>query len=165
MRQENFLRTIFFSIFFSAGIVTFVGVLLCDEFFRYYQKKQVLSVKEERIRQLENLIVDYDILLERFKKDPNIVRRVASVTLGMEHKDSNTVYPPVSLNQLAAASRILKQASDEDAVKPEIPAVLVRCTEKYNRFFLLVTGGGLILISFIFFGPTSFRKKGKPKTT
>lgn len=152
MRWRNIIRASLFVIFFGIGAAALSVSILCDDLLEYYRNKQFLKTAEESLRKLESLNADYDALLGRLKKDPNLVKRLGPATLGTRPADTNTIYPKATAEQLAAARKILTEDSNQPAAKPATPRWLARCSEPTRRAVLFLAGAFLILISFIWFG-------------
>lgn len=160
MRGQNILRAIFFVVFFSVGAAALSISVLCDELVLYYQNKRLLAEEEETLRRLEVLDNDYDVLLEQLEEDPNFVERIAPATLGAEPAEGNTVYPKATMDELAAAREVLG-SSDKQAGEVDVPGWIVRCSREPNKIILFLAGAFLILISFIFFGPSRGQPEGE----
>ena len=142
-----------FIAFFSIGAAALSISVLCEELRSYYENLQLEAAEQVKIQQWESLDSDYDVLLEQFEKDPNLVRRIAPVALGAEPADSDAVYPEVRAEQLAAAREVLAEESGQQSVGPVVPQWLIRVNEPRRRTILFFAGAVLVLISFICFGP------------
>jgi hypothetical protein len=154
MKSQNIVQMIFFVFFFSIGAASLAGSLLYDDMVQYYQNKQLLKAEQQYLDQLKSLNTDYDVLLSRLEKDPNLVKRIAIATLGTKSEDSNTIYPRATPEQLTAARKALEDQSLRPSVnEPTMPKWLIRCKEPRRRMMLFLAGAGLILISFICFAP------------
>ena len=153
MQGQNIIRAILFVVFFSVGAASLGASVLCDDLVEYYRNRQLLKAAQEFLNRLKSLNTDYDILLEQLEKDPNLIKRIAPATLGTEQQDVNTVYPRATPGQLAIAKRVLAANPNQKFVEPAMPEWLTRCSEPRQRILLFFSGGALILISFICFGP------------
>ena len=153
MLRQNIIRAFLFIAFFSIGAAALSVSILCVELRSYYEDLQVEAGEQAKIQQWKSLDGDYDVLLEQFEKDPNLVRRIAPAALGSEPADSEAVYPEVRAEQLAAAKEVLAEETGEQAVGPVIPRWLIRVNEPHRRIVLFFAGAVLVLISFICFGP------------
>jgi len=151
--MQNVVRTILFAFFLSGGAASLGVSILCDDLVRYYRNRQLLKAAQGSLDRLKSLNVDYDVLLEQLEKDPNLFKRIASVTLGTGPEDANAIYPRATDEQLAAARRVLAKKLNQQSVEPVMPGWLTRCSEPRRRTVLFFSGGALILISFICFGP------------
>ena len=148
------MRTILFAVFFSIGAASMGCSLLCKDLAGYYRNKQLLRTAQQYLNKLESLNIDYDVLLKQLESDPNLIKRIASATLGIEPEDANTIYPKPTNEQLAAARKVLaKEISQNQDQKLTIPKWLTRCNDPRNRIILFLAGAGLILTSFACFAP------------
>jgi len=152
MRRQSILRTLLFVIFFSIGAAALSGSILCGDLLEYYTNRHLLSCGKESLNRLESLNDDYDALLEQVQKDPNLIKRIAPVTLGNDRPDQNTYYPEVAPEQLDAARKALTEEPGGRAARPAIPEWLKRCSQPHRRITLFLAGALLILVSFIWFG-------------
>jgi hypothetical protein len=152
-----------FVVFFSIGASALSGSILCDDLLRYYHNKGLLKDEKDLSNKLKSLNADYDALLQQLKDDPNLIKRIALVTLGKEAGDANTIYPKATAEQLAAARKVLTEESNQEPAKEILPLWLNRCREPHRRTALFFAGAGLILISFICFGPAKEISQEKAK--
>jgi hypothetical protein len=161
MERQNILRTLLFVVFFSIGTAVLSGSILSDDLLRYYQNKQLLKQAETSLTRLETLNADYDMLLQQLQEDTNLIKRIAPVTLGTEPEAEDTIYPKVTIEQLAAAREALTEDSNRKTTEPKMPDWVVRCTKPPQRTVLALAGAFLILISFIWFGPAGQKSQGR----
>ena len=152
MQKQNLLRTFLFILFFSIGAAAITASILCDEILQYYRNKQLLKYSQESLDKLQSLNIDYDILLQQLKADPNLVKRIAPAVLGTQPPDANEVYPKVTIDQLLATRDALKQKPNQLKQNSEVPGWLNRCMKPAKRSILFIAGAFLILICFICFG-------------
>ncbi len=153
MRKQNIIRLFLFVVFFSIGAAALSGSILCADLLRYYHNRELLEAEKDLSNQLKSLNADYDALLEQLEKDPNLIKRIAPATLGMEHNDVDTIYPKATAEQLAAARKALTEETSGESAQETLPRWLRRCREPRRRIMLFFAGAGLILVSFICFGP------------
>jgi cell division protein FtsL len=155
MQRRDILRTLLFVCFFSIGVAALSGSILCDELLRHYTNRQLLREAEETLSRLESLNTDYGLLLQQLEEDPNLVKRIAPATLGVQDADGNAVYPRASAEQLTAARKALTEGANPPAAgEPAVPGWIVRCNRPTQRVVLFLAGGSLVLISFVCFGTT-----------
>lgn len=152
MQRQEIIRTILFVLFFSIGAGSLGISVLCEDLVQYYQNRELAEAAQNSLEKLKALNDDYNMLLAQLEQDPNLLKRIAPVTLGTEQPDPNTVYPRATARQLAAARRALTDPNSEP-VEPAIPRWLSRCSEPRKRMTLFFSGIALILISFICFRP------------
>ena len=160
MQRQNILQTLLFVVFFSIGAAALSVSVLCDDLVRYYTDRQLLKADGTSLNRLESLKADYDAVLEQVKKDPNLIKRIAPATLGTEPDDEETIYPKATAEQLDAARKVLTEDSDRQVNEPMIPGWLARCSKPLRRFILFLSGGFLVLISFVCFNPAKQSGQG-----
>lgn len=114
----------------------------------------MLDAVEASNEKLRSLDEDYDVLLEQLRANPGLLKRAARVTLGSAAADVNVVYPQATAQELAAARAALMRDNDKEGAEIILPGWLERIREQRRRFGLFLSGASLILIAFIFFGPT-----------
>jgi hypothetical protein len=151
MRRHVFLHFLFFVTFFSIGAGALGIAVLCDDLVQYCRNRQLLRAAELSLRQLESLNADYDGLLQQLESNPDLVKRLAPVTLGTEPADPNTAYPRAQAQELAVARKTLAEEAQQDPAPPEIPVWLQRCSEPAKRMILFIAGASLVLISLVCF--------------
>ncbi|MHC4175223.1 MAG: hypothetical protein ACYST5_20120 [Planctomycetota bacterium] len=153
LQKQNVIQSVLFVVFFSIGAISLGASILTDDFVRYYRNRQLVKSAQESLDRLKSLNIDYDVLLEHLEKDPNLFKRIASATLGTEPEDANAIHPKATAEQLAVARRVLAEEPNQQPAEPVMPLWLTRCSEPSLRIMLFFSGGALILISFICFGP------------
>jgi len=158
MQGQKIISAVLFVLFFGVGAAALSSSILCEDLAQYYQNKQLLRESEESLNQLRSLNTEYDILLEKWERDPNlVVRRIARATLGpegvSEPQDPNTVYPKATAELLAAARKALDKDKKTFRAEPVMPRWLERCRQRPNRITLFICGVVLILTSFVCFRP------------
>ena len=161
MQGQKIIRAVLFVLFFGVGVASLSSSILCEDLAQYYQNKHLLNQSEESLKQLTSLNTEYDVILEKWKQDPNlVVQRVARATLGPdalpEPQDPNTAYPRASAQLLAAARKVLNENKNRlatEQTEPVMPGWLVRCRRQRNRITLFACGVVLILTSFVCFRP------------
>jgi hypothetical protein len=151
MRRHAFLHFLLFVTFFSIGAGALGIAVLCDDLVQYCRNRQLLRAAELSLRQLESLNADYDGLLQQLESNPDLVKRLAPVTLGTEPADPNTAYPRAQAQELAVARKALAEQVRQDLAPPEIPVWLQRCSEPAKRMILFIAGASLVLISLVCF--------------
>jgi len=145
------LRFLIFVIFFSCGAAALGGAVLCDDFIQYCRNKHLVRQAELSIEKLQALNGEYDALLEQLDSgDPNLIKRIAPVTLGTRLQDPNTVYPKAKAQELAIARRALT-AANKEPTEAAIPVWLQRCSDPAKRIILFISGASLVLISMVCF--------------
>jgi hypothetical protein len=151
MQRHSILRFLVFMVFFSSGAAALGGAVLCDDFIRYCRNRQILRQAELSIHRLESLNAEYDVLIEQLESNPDLLKRIAPVTLGTEPNDPNTVYPKARARELAAARKAVMDQVNEEPADAAIPTWLQRCSDPPKRIVLFICGASLILISMVCF--------------
>jgi hypothetical protein len=149
--MQNIVRVLSFMLLFGVGAGTLGLWALCDDLVIYYQNKQLLATAEYQLETLRSLNADYDVLLGRLENDPNLLKRIAMITLGTRYEDPNTAYPMARPEQVMVARQALVEKSRSGPNIPAIPSWLVRCSRHNLRKLLFGAGGVLIIISFVCF--------------
>jgi hypothetical protein len=152
--MQGIIRFLIFCIFFTIGLSALGLSILCDDLVSYYRSKDMLNAVEASNKKLHSLKEDYDVLLEQLRANPGLLRRAARVTRGSAAGDANAIYPRATAEELAAARAALTRDSDKANSEVMLPEWLERIRQPRRRFGLFLSGASLILIAFIFFGPT-----------
>lgn len=151
--MQGFFHLLFFTLFFSIGAAALGGAVLCDDFIQYCRNRHLVREAEISLRRLESLNAEYDALLERLESDPNLLRRIAPVTLGTERTEPNVIYPKARARELAVARKALVERTELEAAEASIPRWLQRTSHPAKRILLFISGAGLIVISLVCFTP------------
>ncbi len=151
MQRHGVLHFLLFAAFFSVGAAALGAAVLCDDFVQYCRNKSRIRDAELAVQRLEALNADYDALLGEIEKDPDLLKRVARVTLGTQPAEPNTAYPKARAQELTVARKALEHEEAEESSEPQIPIWLRRCSEPPKRILLFVSGASLILISLVCF--------------
>lgn len=156
-KLEDIFRFFLFMICFAAGLCAIALVFLGPEWQSLYQLKAAVQQTERNNKKIENIINDHKVLTSQINSDPEILKKIAPVTLGIDPCDANQ--PPVKITPetLAAAKSVLQQ-QEQNSGNPSTPKWLLRCTTDENRIVLFSAGAGLIVVSFACFGK---RKENK----
>jgi len=153
MLRQGIFHLFFFVVFFSIGALSLGVAVLCDDFVQYCQNKHLVKQAELSVQRLKALNADYDGLLEQLEENPDLLKRIAPVTLGTEPADPCAIYPKARAEELAVARKALVAQTDQEPTEAAIPAWLQRCSEPTKRIALFIAGAGLILISLVCFTP------------
>jgi len=153
VQRQGVVLLLFFVVFFSVGAAALGGAVLCDDFIQYCRNKSLLQQSQESLRRLESLNAEYDALLDELQTNPDVLKRIAPVTLGTEPNDPNTIYPKARAGELAIARRTLMAQAEEEPAAPVLPTWLQRCSDPTKRIALFIAGASLVLISLVCFTP------------
>jgi hypothetical protein len=165
MQNERVLRIIAFVVFFSIGAAVLSATTLCDDLLEYYYYKGLLTQTEGRLKKLESLNTDYDTVLGQLEGNPKELARLAPATLGIEANEPNTAYPRATAGKLAAARRALAEEPNKTTMMQGAPPWLCLSCQWPRRHILFISGAILVLISFVFFGPTQNPSRTMTVTT
>ena len=145
------VRYVLFCLVFAIGAGAVALSILADELRDYYNSKCLLQRTELENETIKSLTTRYESQIRQIQKDPNILRRLELVTLGIEQTAENTAFPKVSDEQLAAADRVLLEQSKLRQITSDMPPWIQRCSEPNFRRSLFFAGAGLVFVAFIFF--------------
>jgi hypothetical protein len=154
MQNERVIRIVAFVVFFSVGAAVLSATTLCDDFLKYYYYKGLLAQAESHLNKLESLNTDYDTVLGQLEGNPKELARLAPATLGIEANEPNTAYPRANAGKLAAARRALAEEPNQTTIIQGVPPWRGLSCQWPRRHILFISGSILVLISFVFFGPT-----------
>lgn len=153
MSRQGIFHLFFFVVFFSMGAAALGAAVLCDDFVRYCRNKHLVKEAQLSVQRLQSLNADYDGLLEQLEQNPDLLKRIAPVTLGTELNDPNAIYPKARAQELAVARKAMIEPADPEQTDAPVPAWLQRCSEPTKRIVLFIAGAGLVLISLVSFTP------------
>jgi hypothetical protein len=153
MLRHTIFHLFFFAVFFSVGAAGLGAAVLCDDFIQYCHNQSLLKEAELSVQRLKSLNADYDALLLQLEENPDLLKRIAPLTLGTTPDDPNAIYPKARAQELAVARKALIEQVADEQVDARIPKWLQRCGEPAKRMVLFIAGAGLILISLVCFTP------------
>lgn len=151
MQRQGVLHLLLFVIFFGIGAGALGVAVLCDDLVEHCRNKHLVQEAELSLRRLESLNTEYDVLIEQLENDPNLLKRIAPVTLGAQPEEPCAVYPKAKARELAVARKALLEQADQEATEAPVPRWLRRCSEPAKRVVLFIAGAGLVLISLVCF--------------
>jgi hypothetical protein len=154
MQNERVIRTVAFIVFFSIGATVLAAILLCDDLVTLFYLKGLENQSQVNLNKIKSLITDYDIVLGQIEGNPKELARLAPATLGIEVNEPNTVYPRAAADKLAIARRALAEEPNRTEINQGVPPWLCLSCRWPRRHILFISGATLVLIAFVFFGPT-----------
>ncbi len=157
MHKAEVWRTVFFCLFVGVGLVALTASILADELLELYLYKAEIRRKEEFNKRLQKLTAEYESVIKQIEDDPNILARLAGVSLGIEPNSVDTAFPRAPEHARLIAEKILLQQQSK-ADEPAPPDWLMRCNEPLARTIMFLCAAGLIIVSFVCFGA---KKPGK----
>ncbi|RKY09422.1 MAG: hypothetical protein DRP66_02320 [Planctomycetota bacterium] len=147
------LRYLLFCIFFTAGAgAVALSILIDPEISNYYQSRLQLRQVEEGNVRVKRLIAQYDAQIQQIEMDPNLLGKLQRFTFGHEPDLDGAILPKASEEELAAAKTALFAELNNQKGARLVPQWVHRCARTNNRRVLFVSGCGLLVITFIFFG-------------
>lgn len=153
MPRQRIFHLFFLVVFFSVGAGALGAAVLCDDFVRYCCNQRLVQEAEASVRHLQALNADYDGLLEQLESNPDMLKRIAPVTLGTEPADPNAIYPRARARELAVARQAVMEQTEHTPAEVVLPPWLERCSDPVKRIVLFIAGAGLVIISLVCFTP------------
>ncbi|MHC5083077.1 MAG: hypothetical protein ACYTET_03960 [Planctomycetota bacterium] len=158
------IRFLLFCLFFLPGIGAIVLSIIAEpELVNYYKSRHLLWEIEHQNKKIQSLTTQYQAQIDLVQSEPNILARFAPNTFGTEPKAPDTIFPKSQNDKLKAETeRILSRMQNVTPVDP-VPHWLGRILQPKIRRGLFLSGAGLVLITFIFFGTTKGKLIEKPR--
>jgi len=154
MQGQDVIRGCLFVVFFAVGAAAMGLAVLCNDLIAHHRNRQLLDRARRHTAKLRSLNADYDAALRRLEDDPNLIaERLGPAALGTEPQDPETAYPRATAAQLAEAKAALAKAAHDEPNDPPLPGYLSRASRPRMRRYLFACGAGLIILSFVCFGP------------
>ncbi len=157
-RAASILRYIFFCIFFAAGASAIALSILADEIVQNYQGVEQLNLTEKNTIRLEELLKAYDLQIEQVQNNPEVLERIRRKVLGDENEDPDAADIIATLEELRFAEEALAPSPNSNNTSSRLRIYAERSTEKHVKQGLFLSGAGLILIAFTFFGAAKTKK-------
>lgn len=134
-----------------------VAILATPELKDYYTNREMLRRIEVQNEKIKSLTAQYTAQVKLIESEPNILSRFSATTFTRKPGAgaSDAVIPEARDAQLRSeAEKLLAEQAAAQLNADPIPAWLARILEPKIRRALFLTGCGLVLITFIFFGTT-----------
>ena len=129
-----------------------LSMLSCEWLDLYTVKSKLYQVEQTNLK-IEALNRDHQALIDKIHSNPDILKRIDKVVLGIEANDSNSVpVPTATSQQLQKAKALLAEDDSEKNGEVIPPRWLQRCGRGRARLILFIAGAGLITVSFVCFG-------------
>jgi hypothetical protein len=157
-KLEAILRLLLFVICSAVGILSISLATLGQEWKSLYDTKAAVIQTERNNVKIEQIIKDHEVLTGQIATDPNILAKLAPLTLGSDVNDPNERRANITAEMLDRAKAVLNSQDDAGSL-PQPPIWLQRSTTGENRVILFVCGAGLVLVSFACFGKMKKNKK------
>ena len=151
--RSTIAGTLFFCIFFAAGLGSISLSILCDEINCYYETQRALEqIKVDNLA-MKDKIADYDDQIALIINNPKVLERIKGITLGKEFVQEDTAFPLADSGTLNKAKSAVSGVSKEEKIATMAPPWLEKIRQFRSRTTLFISGAALILICFAFFGP------------
>lgn len=134
----------------AVGILAVSLAVLGPEWKGLYDIKAAVGQTEQDNIRIEQIIKDHEILTGQIETDPNILAKIAPITLGTT-EDSNEPAVKMTADTLTLAKAVLAQ-QENNPPTPQVPDWLQRSTTENNRIILFASGAGLVIVAFACFG-------------
>jgi hypothetical protein len=152
MHKTELWRTVLFCLFVGAGFVALTVSILADELLDLHLYRLEIQKAEELNQRLQKLNTQYEAVIKQIEDDPNILARLAGVSLGIEPNSADTAFPRVPEYERLVAEKILLEQLQTGADRPSPPAWLLRINQPWARAIMFICSAGLIIVSFVCFG-------------
>ena len=159
-KLEAILRLLLFVVCSAVGILSIALATLGHEWESLYDTKAAVIQTERNNVKIEQIIKDHEVLTGQIATDPNILAKIAPLTLGSDVNDPNERRANITAEMLDRAKAVLN-SEDDAASLPQPPIWLQRSTTDENRIILFVCGAGLVVVSFACFGKMKKNKSVK----
>jgi hypothetical protein len=159
----RFLRYITFCIFFAAGTVAIVlSFWVQREMIPYFQSVALLDKTVKDNEKIQSLIDQYNAQNAFIEREPNVLARLQQVALGQTPPPQEGVISPSDYNlQLSALAKQVLEENPPSDPNEFIPLWARRSVDVRYRSALFLSGAGLLLITFMFFGSSQKPKPAK----
>ncbi len=149
------IRFLLFTVFFLAGAGAIVlSMLAAPELENFYKNRALLDELRKQNERIAELTDGYADRIKLIESEPNILTRFSTAAFGQEPEAPDTVFPKATNEALRAETEKILNTEFEPAPIDPLPRWLRRILEPGTRKALFLTGAGLILVNFIFFGTT-----------
>lgn len=160
------IRFLLFLVFFVIGASAMVLSILAEpELTTFYYNRAVVAQIEAQNEKIQDLTAQYAAQVRLIESEPNILQRFSATTFGHLPQAAEAALPETGNGVLRdETDRILYR---DAALQPAetTPAWLAHILQPQIRLALFLTGGGLVLITFIFFGSTPGKDAESPSAT
>lgn len=148
-----------------------LAILVEPELINYYLSRQALAAVHAQNEQIKELTDQYTAQIQLIQQEPAVLERIRPLALNQPIWRPDTAFPRASQTLRQQADALFTQLQQRQNRAPDLPAWLQRCVQPKIRQALFLSGGGLVLMTFIFFGGsataeptggTESRKSRKP---
>jgi hypothetical protein len=152
MHKTELWRTVLFCLFAGAGFVALTVSILAGELLDLRLYGLEIQKAEQLNQRLQKLTAQYEAVIKQIEDDPNILSRLAGVSLGIEPNTADTAFPRVPEYERLVAEKILLEQLQTKAARPSPPNWLLRINHPWSRTIMFICSAGLIIVSFVCFG-------------
>lgn len=146
-------RYLCFCVFFSAGAgAMMLAILVEPELMNYYLSRQALAAVHAQNEQIKELTDQYTAQIQLIQQEPAVLERIRPLALNQPIWRPDTAFPRASQTLRQQADALFAQLQQRQNRAPDLPVWLQRCVQPKIRQALFLSGGGLVLMTFIFFG-------------
>lgn len=153
-RLAIIIRFVWFCLFFTvgAGAMT-LAILVEPELLNYYLSRRALDEVYAQNENIKELTDQYNAQISLIEQEPNVLERIRVLAFNQPPQREDTVFPRADNQQLRQQTQALFEMLEEKHNAPrELPGWLKRCIQPNIRRALFISGGALVLLTFIFFG-------------
>ncbi len=160
------IRFVWFCLFFTAGAGAMtLAILVEPELLNYYLSRRALDEVYAQNEKIKELTDQYNAQISLIEQEPNVLERIRVLAFNQPPRRENTVFPRSDDQQLRQQTQALFDMLEQKQAAPrELPSWLKRCIQPSIRRALFISGGALVMLTFIFFG-TQPRKKEPSRRT
>jgi len=155
------IRFLWFCLFFSVGAGAMTLAILAEpELLNYYLSRRALDEVYAQNEKIKELTDQYNAQINLIEQEPNVLERIRVLAFNQPLRREDTVFPRPSSQQLRRQTQMLFEMLEQKQNAPrELPYWLQRCIQPNIRRALFISGGALVMLTFIFFGTQPRAKK------
>lgn len=144
--------------FLSGAAAVVLSILAHPELYNYYHNRATLEEVAAQNKKITDLTDQYAARIALIESEPAILKRFSATTFNRKPEAPDTVFPDAGSEMLRTETeKILRTAQAVRPVDP-LPDWLQRVIMPRTRMALFLSGSGLILLSFIFFGTPRYKR-------
>ncbi len=148
------IRFLFFCLFFSvgAGAMT-LAILVEPELLNFYTSRRALDEVYAQNEQIKELTDQYTAQINLIEQQPEVLERIRALAFNRPPQREDTLFPRGDDERLRQKTQAIFDMLEAKQHAPRpLPEWLGRCLEPNIRRALFLAGGGLVMLTFIFFG-------------
>lgn len=130
-----------------------LAILVEPELLNYYLSRRALDEVYAQNEKIKELTDQYNAQISLIEQEPNVLERIRVLAFNRPPRREDTVFPRSSSQPLRQQTQMLFERLEQKQTAPrELPSWLQRCVQPNLRRALFVSGGALVMLTFIFFG-------------